>query len=116
MTENSDIMARATELATANPPHVSFSKLGVLLENLFFGVFRVLGWAIGRLWFHGSRTMFVVGLAFADGYRQGAKAQPEIAPPPPPPAPVDLLEDDRIADHMTPFGVPFGPNVFASHD
>jgi hypothetical protein len=120
MTANTEIMARATEMATANPPHVSFAKLGELLENMFFGVFKIIGWLIGRAWFHGTRVLYVVGLAFADGYRNGVKAPPEVPPQltqPAQPGMPPLLDDNRtISAYETPFGIPFGPNVQASHD
>jgi hypothetical protein len=118
--ENSDIMARATEMASRNPPDVSFAKLLVVCENVFFGVFKLIGWLIGRVWFHGSRTLYIVGLAFSDGYKHGAKVPPkpqQALPPPqaggPQPMP-PLMNDGRTQDvYDTPFGVPYGPNVQA---
>lgn len=108
----SDISQRAAELARQNPP-------GVVLENLFLGVFAVMGMVLGRLWFWGSKFVFIIGLAFADGYMKGAKVQarpPEAEIPPPPqsvPAP-PLMNDGRTMNmNETPFGVPFGPNVHA---
>jgi hypothetical protein len=118
--ENSDIMARATDLAQRNPPDVSLAKLLVFFENIFFGVFKLAGWLIGRVWFHGSRTIYIVGLAFSDGYRQGAKvppkkpapAEPAIGPQRTPMPP--LMNDGRTQDvYDTPFGMPYGPNVQA---
>jgi hypothetical protein len=110
-------MQRATELAEQNTPGVAFTGLGVLLENLFLGAFTAIGWVTGRTWFHGSRLVYVIGLAVADGYVKGAKVPPrvpqQLAPPLPPGHP-DLMSDERIIDQRTtPFGVPYGPNVQA---
>jgi len=121
MTSMTAIMERATELAQQNTPGVTFAKFGVFLENLFLGTLRLLGLIVGRTWFHASRTLFVTGLAFADGYKDGVKALPP-APPVPVNAPfpgqsAQLLDDPRTIDtYQTPFGVPYGPNVQASHD
>jgi hypothetical protein len=62
--------------------------------------------------------VYFIGLAFMDGYAHGTKAAPRPAPAQQLPQRVSppLVDDDRIADHTTPFGVPFGPNVHASHD
>lgn len=110
MTDARDLSRRASELAASHPP-------AVVLENLFLGFFAVLGWIVGRLWFYGSKTVYIVALALADGYVKGARAAnapvqqlPQAADTRP------LVEDDRITDHTTPFGIPFGPNVQASHD
>lgn len=115
-----EIMERATKLAEQNTPGVAFKGLVVLFENTFLGVFALIGWLIGRTWFHGSQLIYLVGLAFADGYKNGAKVappQPKQLPPPRQAGPADLLDDDRIVDqYQTPFGVPFGPNVQASHE
>lgn len=117
---NTEIMERAKALATENTLDVSFKKFFVLLENAFFGIFGILGWLVGRTWFYGAQTLFVVGLAFKEGYVKGAKApvpvpeedaRPDAVPAPP------LMNDGRTMNQYdTPFGVPFGPNVFASHD
>lgn len=116
----SEIMERAGELASKNTPGVAFSSFGILLENLFLGFFASVAWVLGRTWFYGSQLIYAAGLAFADGYKRGTKAQPKQPPAavsaPLTAGPAQLLEDDRIADHMTPFGIPFGPNVQASHD
>jgi hypothetical protein len=115
MDDNSGIKGRARELAAQNPPGVALGKFAILLENMFFGAFRVLGWAIGRSWFYAAQVLFVIGLAFCEGYRNGAKAAPKTPSLPQPAAPVpDLVDDDRIMDpYTTPFGVPYGPNVQA---
>lgn len=114
------IMQRATELATKNTPGEVARSAGILLENLFLGFFAAVAWVLGRTWFYGSQLIYAAGLAFADGYKRGTKAQPKQPPAavsaPLTAGPAQLLEDDRIADHMTPFGIPFGPNVQASHD
>lgn len=124
MTENSAIVTRASDLAAQHSPGVVLRKFAIFLENLFFGVFRVLGWMIGRSWYHGAQVLFVIGLAFSDGYKLGAKIPPKEPQALPPgtynsngaPA-VDLVDDDRVIDtYQTPFGVPYGPNVHASHD
>ena len=114
-----EIMERATDLAEKNTPGVAFQGLGVLLENMFLGLFRLIGWSLGRFWFHGSRMLYFMGLAFADGYKSGVRApvqvpqQPSVPAQPLVPAP-PLMDDGRTHDaYSTPFGVPFGPNVQA---
>lgn len=115
------IMERATELAGQNSPGVAFSKFGVFLENVFLGTFRLTGFILGRMWFHAAQVLFVIGLAFADGYKDGVKAAPASPASQPPaehPQPTGaFLDDPRTIDsYQTPFGVPYGPNVQASHD
>lgn len=107
-----EIMQRATELAEKNTPGVALTGIRDLAENLFLGLFACIAWILGRSWFHGSQLLYAAGLAFADGYRKGAKA-PRVPPQPPSVPQPRMLDDDRIADHTTPFGVPFGPNVQA---
>lgn len=110
-----EIMQRATELAEKNTPGVALTSVRDLAENLFLGIFTCLAWVLGRSWFHGSQLLYAAGLAFADGYRKGAHAPrvPQQPSVPPYPGQPRMLDDDRIADHTTPFGVPFGPNVQA---
>ncbi len=116
----SDTANRAAELAKAHP-------FGEVVENTFLGFFHVIGRLFGYLaltlsWiaFHAWTLVFVVWLAFSDGFKHAAKVQPK-QPAPAPVAPVQpgathLMDDPRYADHNTPFGVPYGPNVHASHD
>lgn len=104
----SDLSERADNLAAENSP-------GIVLENLFLGFFTVIGWVLGRSWFHAAKLLFLVYLAFTDGYHRGVKLQPK---PPEPAAiqqpPQELLANSNILDaYQTPFGVPFGPNVQA---
>jgi hypothetical protein len=104
------ISQRASQLAASNPP-------GVVLENLLLWMFRAIGLVLGRGWFYGSKVVYFIGLAFMDGYVHGAHAVRQPAPQQlPAPVSPPIVDDDRIADHTTPFGVPFGPNVHASHD
>lgn len=114
------IMQRASELATKNTPGQVARSAGIILENLFLGFFACVAWVLGRSWFYGSQLIYAAGLAFADGYKRGAKArpeQPQAVEPPAGPRTQELVEDGRIIDqYQTPFGVPFGPNVHASHD
>lgn len=111
MTDVRALSKRAGELANENTP-------GVVLENLFFGFFTVIGMVLGRAWFYASKMVYIIGLAFIDGYKRGAKFQPKVpqpiaAPPPAPDMPA-LMDDGRTHDaYTTPFGVPFGPNVQA---
>ncbi len=121
----SDITERAQVLAKAHP-------FGETLENAFLGFFHVIGRAAGYsvkallfLLFHGWTLVFVIWLAFSDGFRQAAKVQPKQVhadipepgtPPAGPGAGSPLVNDPRYADYTTPFGVPFGPNVHASHE
>ena len=120
MTETTGIMTRASELAEKNPPGVAFKNFGILLENLFLGFFACVAWVIGRTWFYGSQLLYAAGLAFADGYRKGAKVPPKVPRQlnsSPIPGHPDLMADSRIADgYTTPFGVPYGPNVQANHE
>jgi hypothetical protein len=111
MTKSQEIAQRAEALAKEN-------TLGVVLDNLFFLTFRVIGLALGRTWFYGSKLVYVIWLAFLDGYVQGVKAvrEAQAAPGQAPQGPVQgpLLDDERIMmQHNTPFGVPFGPNIQA---
>lgn len=108
-----EIMARATELAEKNTPGVAFEGIGVLLENIFLGLFRLVGWSVGRTWFHGSRLLYFVGLAFADGYKTGTKAPVQVPQQPSVPAPPLMADNPIQSAYETPFGVPFGPNVQA---
>ena len=112
----SDITNRAEALASAHP-------LGEVLENAFLGVFHHLGRTIGYTakavsWalFHSYTLLFVIWLAFHDGFKHATKAKEQapaaISEAPQPP----LLADPRYVDQNTPFGVPFGPNVHASHE
>jgi hypothetical protein len=106
-----ELVTQAEQMAQDNPP-------GVVLENLLLGIFRVLGFILGRLWFYGSKIVYIIGLALADGYKQGARAmvQPQATQPIAVPAGA-FVEDPRIHDTaQTPFGVPYGPNIQASHD
>jgi hypothetical protein len=106
----SDISKRAEQLANEHPP-------GVVIENLFLGLFTVIGWVLGRSWFYLSKFVFLIYLAFQDGYIKGGKVKQK----PPPPAEImqpqqiqQLMNDGRTIDTVTtPFGVPFGPNVQA---
>jgi hypothetical protein len=111
-----EIMQRATELAEKNTPGVAFAGIGIFLENMFLGVFKLIGLILGRTWFHGSQLFYAAGLAFADGYRSGTRVArvPQQPSMPPYPGQPDLMDDDRIIDQRTtPFGVPYGPNVQA---
>lgn len=107
MTDVREVSRRAAEIAQNHPP-------SVVLENLFFGVFMLLALAFGRLWFHSSKTLIVIGLAIADGWRRGAKVPPKL---PKQAAPAELPESGHPAwnghhpplDQMT----PYGPNVQA---
>src|SRR5580693_5699225 len=95
-----EIMERATELAEKNTPGVAFEGLGILLENMFLGVFRLIGWGLGRSWFHGSRMLYFAGLAFADGYKNGVKAPvPQVPAQQSVPMP-PLMDDGRTQDQL----------------
>jgi hypothetical protein len=107
-----EIMQRATELAEKNTPGVALTSVRDLAENLFLGIFACLAWVLGRSWFHGSQLLYAAGLAFADGYRRGAKA-PRVPQQPPVPRQEqqrwqpDVVTDTSIRDaYSTPFGVP----------
>lgn len=107
-------MARANDLALVHTPGAVARSVGEFLENAFFGIFRAAGWLLGRAWF----LLFVVGLAFKDGFDN---ARPVKVPSSPAPLSaqqkVELMDADRTIDpYQTPFGIPFGPNVHASHD
>ncbi len=112
----SDITSRAEALAAAHP-------LGEVLENAFLGIFhhlgRFLGYtakAVAYVLFHSYTLLFVIWLAFQDGFKHATKVK-EQAPAEAVPLPQgQLLGDPRYTDQNTPFGVPFGPNVHASHD
>jgi hypothetical protein len=109
----SEVMQRAAELAEKNTPGVAVANLGVLLENLFLGTFAAIGWVFGRLWFHGSKLIYAVGLAFADGYKKGAQYTP---PPPQPARPVPNqpnLPNQMEQQFGGPLGVQYGPATFA---
>ena len=118
MTDARELNKRAAELAESPPPLV-------VVENLFLGFFACLGWVIGRL----VLLVYLVCLATADGFKHGATAlvlkekKPKAIVAPPAesnghmPHPADLHNDDRLQDpYGTPFGVPYGPNVHASHE
>ena len=126
ITGMSDITERASALAKAHPAHV-------ILENAFLGFFAVIGGifgyafrAVSWLLFHGYTLLFVIWLAAQDGFRKTSKIEPKPkkndapASVPPltgmPPTAQQILEDPRYQDQSTtPFGVPYGPNVHASH-
>jgi hypothetical protein len=119
---SSDISKRAEALATAHP-------VGEVAENMFLGFFAVLGGLAGYavlagswLLFHSWKFVFVIWLAFSDGFKRAARVPPRqpkpgAAPPVPLPGSVPappLMNDGRTHDvYTTPFGVPFGPNVQA---
>jgi hypothetical protein len=119
----SDISERAEALAKAHP----FAEV---VENTFLGFFKVLGlitggFVLGVSWlaFHAWTVVFIVWLAFSDGFKAAARVhQPDVnqvaerIAPLPNPAATHLLDDPRYQDHTTPFGVPYGPNVHASHE
>ena len=64
---------RAEAAAKANPPGEVLRKALILLENVFFAVFAIIGWLFGRAWF----LVFVTGLALMDGFNRGRNAAPE---------------------------------------
>jgi hypothetical protein len=113
----SDLTKRAEALAAEHP-------IGEVLENSFLWLITAIGAAFGYLvlavkWliFHSYSFLFVVGLAFAAGFKKTSKPAVKPEPAPEERTYAALIEDERIIDqHQTPFGVPFGPNVFASHD
>ena len=113
----SDITERAEALAKAHP-------VGEVLENAFFGSFKLAGMAAGGAFravnwalFHAYTLIFIIWLAFKDGFKQTAKIQPKpAAAVEQPPIVQKLLDDPRYHDQNTPFGVPYGPNVHASHE
>jgi hypothetical protein len=112
----SDISKRGEALAAAHP-------LGEVLENAFLGVFHHLGRTIGYTakavsWalFHSYTLLFVIWLAFHDGFKHATKAKEEAPAEPDFALQQQLLADPRYNDQNTPFGVPYGPNVHASHE
>ena len=97
-----------------------------VIDTVVLAVLVGLGWAVGRAWWllmFGSvlaaKGLVAYGLAVRYGYRQGAKTKPAPAPQPAPGLPSPNLmspanDDERILDQrLTPFGVPYGPNVQA---
>ena len=113
----SDITERASALAEAHP-------IGEVLENAFFGSFKLVGMGFGAAFravnwalFHAYTLVFVIWLAFCDGFKQTAKIQPKPAAAEQPAIVQQVLNDPRYQDaQSTPFGVPYGPNVHASHE
>lgn len=85
------IAQRAEQLAHENPP-------GVVLENAVLKTFALIGWILGRLWFFGSKFIFIIGLAFIDGYKKGAKVPPKAV---------------RSGSPQRPDLTQYGPNVHA---
>lgn len=112
--KNSDIMARADELAVVHSPSAVARSVGEFLENAFFGFFRTAGWLAGRAWF----LVFVILLALKDGFNNGRPVKVPSSPAPlSAQGKVELMDAERTIDaYQTPFGVPYGPNVHASHD
>lgn len=94
MTTNSDIMARAGELSSQISPRVALGKLAVLLEECFFGLFRLLGWIVGRAWF----LVFVISLAIRDGFEAGRPHR--VKQPSPPPTPLQSGGYIPAPDHQ----------------
>ncbi len=113
----STITERAEALAKAHPA-------SEVLENAFLGVFTLLGGFTGYVtlaatWlaYHAWTFVFVVWLAFSDGFKRTARVQPKpVAQAAAAPLQGQILDDPRYTDHTTPFGVPFGPNVHGSHE
>lgn len=106
---------RAEALAAEHP-------LGEVLENAFLWAITAIGSFAGFLalslkwtFHHGYAFLFILALAFSAGYRKTSKPVVKV-PVQPVGGSQQLLDDDRIADYQTPFGIPFGPNVQASHD
>lgn len=114
-----EMRVEAAEIADRTSPlHV--------LDTVILAVLVAIGWVPGRVWWlmvFGSviaaRGLTAYALAVRHGYRIGMKKQLAPVKPAKAPAPTlahatqQLIDDDRIADHQTPFGVPFGPNVQA---
>lgn len=112
-----ELRSEAAEVADRTSPlHV--------LDTVILAVLVAIGWTVGRAWW-----LAVFGAVFAGkglvsysravqyGYRMGTKTQlkpvVQASSDVPPHATQRMVDDDRIADHQTPFGVPFGPNVQA---
>jgi hypothetical protein len=97
-----------------------------VIDTVILGILVGVGWIAGRAWWllvfavvFASHGLAAYALAVRHGYRLGTmtlkpavQASPGPAPGPPRTT-QQLIDDDRIADHTTPFGVPFGPNVQA---
>jgi hypothetical protein len=95
-----------------------------VIDTVILGILVGIGWVVGRSWWllvfcavFAARGLAAYGLAIRHGYRMGTMTLKPVAAPGPAPDARALglrsINDDRIADHTTPFGVPFGPNVQA---
>ncbi len=98
-----------------------------VIDTVILGVLVGIGWVVGRSWWllvfcavFASHGLTAYALAVRHGYRLGTMTLKPVVQAAPGPAPnavprtaQQLIDDDRIADHTTPFGVPFGPNVQA---
>jgi hypothetical protein len=97
-----------------------------VIDTVILAVLVGVGWVVGRSWWllvFGSviaaKGLVSYALAVRHGYRLGTltlKSAPASVAPAraqPPRTTQQLIDEDRIADHQTPFGVPFGPNVQA---
>jgi hypothetical protein len=110
-----EMRAEAAEIADRTSPlHV--------LDTIILAVLVAIGWVPGRIWWLAvagsilaARGLTTYALAVRHGYRLGRKTQlkPVAVAPPAMASTQKLIDDERITDHMTPFGVPFGPNVQA---
>lgn len=110
----SDISKRAEELAAQHPAGEVLENSLLWLITAIGGFFGFLALAVKWTLHHAWSLVFVVALAFSAGYRKTSKPAVKI---PVQPGPVQLMEDERTIDsYQTPFGIPFGPNVQASHD
>lgn len=96
-----------------------------VIDTVILAVLVGIGWAAGRSWWllvfgsvFAARGLASYALAVRHGYRLGTMTLKPAVQASPGPAPnarttQQLIDEDRIADHQTPFGVPFGPNVQA---
>jgi hypothetical protein len=98
-----------------------------VLDTVILAILVGIGWTAGRAWWllvfgsvFAAKGLVTYAYAVRHGYRAGMMKQlkPVVpaqgaAPPASRPTSEQMLENDRIADHQTPFGVPFGPNVQA---
>lgn len=65
---------QAGQTAAANPP----SRVAALVV---LGLFTVIGWTVGRTWYHASKGVIFCALAVRYGYRNGMKVPVEPKAP-----------------------------------
>jgi len=96
-----------------------------VIDTVILAVLVGIGWTVGRAWWLlvfsaviAAKGLAAYALAVRHGYRLGTmtlKPAVQAAPGPAPDAAAkrQIMDDERITDYTTPFGVPFGPNVQA---